>query len=92
MATLESVTEELERVEVRDKVDEDERSDSDPAATLRTQFSVFAKFGDTAADGKTIKLSQSDKWFRQAGLFAREAAAKSITTTDTGIAFKKVAK
>ena len=88
MATLESVTEELERVEVRDKVDEDERSDSDPAATLRTQFSVFAKFGDTAADGKTIKLSQSDKWFRQAGLITREA----ITTTDTGIAFKKVSK
>ena len=91
MATLESVTEELERVEVRDKVDEDERSDSDPAATLRTQFSVFAKFGDTAADGKTIKLSQSDKWFRQAGLITRDAR-DSITTTDTGIAFKKVAK
>ena len=88
MATLESVTEELERVEVRDKVDEDEKSDP---ATLRTQFSVFAKFGDTAADGKTIKLSQSDKWFRQAGLITRDAR-DSITTTDTGIAFKKVAK
>ena len=89
MATLESVTEELERVEVRDKVDEDEKSDP---ATLRTQFSVFAKFGDTAADGKTIKLSQSDKWFRQAGLITRETAANTITTTDTGIAFKKVSK
>ena len=89
MATLESVTEELERVEVRDKVDDDERSDP---ATLRTQFAVFAKFGDTAADGKTIKLSQSDKWFRQAGLITREAAANTFTTTDTGIAFKKVSK
>ena len=85
MTTLESVTEELERVEVRDKVDDDEKADP---ATLRTQFSVFAKFGDTAADGKTIKLSQSDKWFKQAGLITREA----ITTTDTGIAFKKVSK
>ena len=89
MTTLESVTEELESVEVRDKVDDDERPDP---ATLRTQFAVFAKFGDTAADGKTIKLSQSDKWFRQAGLITREAAANTFTTTDTGIAFKKVSK
>ena len=89
MTSLESVTEELESVEVRDKVDDDEKADP---ATLRTQFSVFAKFGDTAADGKTIKLSQSDKWFRQAGLITREAAANTFTTTDTGIAFKKVSK
>ena len=88
MTSLESVTEELEVMEVRDKVDDDEKPD---LATLRTQFSVFAKFGDTAADGKTIKLSQSDKWFRQAGLITRDAR-DSITTTDTGIAFKKVAK
>ena len=90
MTTLESVTEELENMEVRDKVDHDEKSD--PAPTLRTQFSVFAKFGDTAADGKTIKLSQSDKWFRQAGLISRQAVTNTITTTDTGIAFKKVSK
>ena len=88
MTTLESVTEELENMEVRDKVDEK----SDPAPTLRTQFSVFAKFGDTAADGKTIKMSQSDKWFRQAGLISRQAVTNTITTTDTGIAFKKVSK
>jgi len=55
---------------------------------LRSQFSQFAKFGDTAADGKTIKLSQSDKWFRQAAVITKE----TITTTDTGIAFKKVSK
>ena len=89
MTTLESVTEELESVEVRDKVDDDEKPD--PIITLRTQFSMFAKFGDTAADGKSIKLSQSDKWFRQAGLITREAGSL-ISTTDTGIAFKKVSK
>ena len=92
MTTLESVTEELESMEVRDKVDDDEKPDRpDPIATLRTQFSMFAKFGDTAADGKSIKLSQSDKWFRQAGLITREAGSP-ISTTDTGIAFKKVSK
>ena len=89
MTTLESVTEELESMEVRDKVDDDEKPD--PIITLRTQFSMFAKFGDTAADGKSIKLSQSDKWFRQAGLITREAGSP-ISTTDTGIAFKKVSK
>ena len=34
-------------------------------AELVEQFSLFSKFGDKTADGKTIKLSQSDKWFRQ---------------------------
>lgn len=29
---------------------------------LLGQFRAFAKFGDTKADGKTISLSQSDKW------------------------------
>merc|ERR1719356_665508 len=55
---------------------------------LKDQFKLFAKFGDKAADGSTIKLSQSDKWFKQAGVIQ----AKGITTTDTGIAFRKVAK
>lgn len=55
---------------------------------LKEQFEAFAKFGDKAADGKTIKLSQSDKWFKQ----AKVIDGKKITTTDTGIAFKKISK
>ena len=56
---------------------------------LRTKFALFSKFGDKAADGKTIKLSQSDKWFKQAGVIS---AKGGLSTTDTGIAFKKVSK
>ena len=50
--------EEEEKVEVK-KVEEVDK------ALLRDQFALFSKFGDKSADGKTIKLSQSDKWFRQ---------------------------
>ena len=62
-------------------------SSSDKAA-LKEQFESFAKFGDKSADGKTIKLSQSDKWFKQANVID----GKKITTTDTGIAFRKISK
>ncbi len=62
------------------------QEDSEP--TLVEQFEAFAKFGDKAADGKTIKLSQSDKWFKQ----AKVIDGKKITTTDTGIAFRKTSK
>jgi hypothetical protein len=55
---------------------------------LKETFESFAKFGDKAADGKTIKLSQSDKWFKQ----AKVIDGKKITTIDTGIAFKKISK
>ena len=55
---------------------------------LKEQFEAFAKFGDKQADGKTIKLSQSDKWFKQ----AKVIDGKKITTTDTGIAFRKISK
>ena len=41
-----------------------------------------------SSDGTTIKLSQSDKWFKQAGLFK----SRGITTTDTGIVYKKISK
>ncbi|CAG9772776.1 unnamed protein product [Ceutorhynchus assimilis] len=51
---------------------------------LKEQFVSFAKFGDTKADGKTITLTQIDKWFKQAQVFD-----KKLTTTDTGIAFGK---
>ena len=57
-------------------------------AALREQFEAFSKFGDKSADGKTIKLSQSDKWFKQ----AKVIDGKKITTTDTGIAFRKISK
>lgn len=57
-------------------------------AALKEQFEAYSKFGDKAADGKTIKLSQSDKWFKQ----AKVIDGKKITTTDTGIAFRKISK
>ena len=57
-------------------------------AALKEQFEAFGKFGDKAADGKTIKLSQSDKWFKQ----AKVIDGKKISTTDTAIAFRKISK
>merc|ERR1712018_452512 len=57
-------------------------------AALKEQFEAFAKFGDKPADGKSIKLSQSDKWFKQ----AKVIDPKKISTTDTGIAFRKISK
>lgn len=55
------------------------------AASLKEQFKLFSKFGDIKSDGKLITLSQSDKWMKQAGVID-----KKITTTDTGIHFKKL--
>lgn len=52
---------------------------------LKEQFRAFSKFGDVKSDGKLISLSQSDKWMKQAGVFD-----KKITTTDSGIHFKKL--
>jgi hypothetical protein len=54
------------------------------ANSLKEQFKAFSKFGDTKSDGKLITLSQSDKWMKQA-----KVIDKKITTTDTGIHFKK---
>ena len=73
---------------------EEDKAEADKAAPpvskkeLKEQFEAFAKFGDKAADGKTIKLSQSDKWFKQ----AKVIDPKMISTTDTGIAFRKISK
>ena len=53
---LESVTEELENVDIDD--DDEEEEEEIPAPDpklLKSQFRLFAKFGDTAADGNTIK-------------------------------------
>lgn len=54
-------------------------------AVFREQFKAFSKFGDTKSDGKHLTLSQSDKWMKQA-----KVIDKKITTTDTGIHFKKL--
>nr|BAN21026.1 conserved hypothetical protein [Riptortus pedestris] len=53
--------------------------------TFQSQFQLFSKFGDRESDGRHIKLSQSDKWMRQ----AKVIDGKKITSTDTGICFKK---
>lgn len=34
--------------------------------SIKAQFVLFSKFGDTKSDGKHITLSQSDKWMKQA--------------------------
>ncbi|XP_044254984.1 tubulin polymerization-promoting protein homolog [Tribolium madens] len=52
--------------------------------SLEQQFVNFSKFGDTKSDGKTITLTQIDKWLKQA-----QVIGKKITTTDTGICFNK---
>lgn len=53
---------------------------------FQEQFKAFSKFGDGKSDGKQITLTQSDKWMKQAKVFDN----KKITTTDTGIHFKKL--
>lgn len=55
------------------------------SGTFLSSFKAFSKFGDTKSDGKNITLSQSDKWMKQ----AKVIDGKKITTTDTGIYFKK---
>lgn len=60
-------------------------SPAEGAGSFKDQFKAFSKFGDVKSDGKLITLSQSDKWMKQAGVID-----KKITTTDTGIHFKKL--
>lgn len=57
---------------------------TEPGSFL-ANFKAFSKFGDIKSDGKLITLSQSDKWMKQ----AKVIDGKKITTTDTGIYFKK---
>jgi len=85
-------TEKVEKADVAEpksteKVEKADVAEPDKALLL-SQFEAFSKFGDKAADGKTIKLSQSDKWFKQAGVIA----PKGVSTTDTDIAFRKISK
>lgn len=61
-------------------------NESDSPASFEECFKAFSKFGDTKSDGKLITLSQSDKWMKQ----AKVIDGKKITTTDTGIYFKKL--
>jgi hypothetical protein len=56
------------------------------APSFKAQFKAFSKFGDTKSDGRNLTLSQSDKWMKQ----AKVIDGKKITTTDTGIYFKKL--
>ncbi|EFN72070.1 TPPP family protein CG4893 [Camponotus floridanus] len=55
------------------------------SGSFLANFKAFSKFGDPKSDGKLITLSQSDKWMKQ----AKVIDGKKITTTDTGIYFKK---
>lgn len=58
------------------------------ALTFEELFKVYAKFGDCKSIGDAITLSNSDKWFKQ----AKVIDGKKITTTDTGIVWKQIAK
>lgn len=51
---------------------------------FKKAFEAFSKFGAAESDGKSITLSQSDKWMKQAKVFDSK-----LTTTDTAIHFKK---
>jgi len=53
---------------------------STESGSFLASFKAFSKFGDPL-----ITLSQSDKWMKQ----AKVIDGKKITTTDTGIYFKK---
>ncbi|GBL92188.1 TPPP family protein CG45057 [Araneus ventricosus] len=55
--------------------------------SFKDQFKLFAKFGDCKSTGEAITLSNSDKWMKQA-----KVIDKKLTTTDTGIYYKMVAK
>ncbi|CAG2115955.1 unnamed protein product [Medioppia subpectinata] len=57
-------------------------------ANFEELFKIFAKFGDPKGVGDCITLSNSDKWFKQ----AKVIDGKKITTVDTGIYFKQIAK
>lgn len=61
---------------------------SESTESFASLFKIFAKFGDSKSAGDAITLSNSDKWFKQAKIID----GKTITTTDTGIYFKQVAK
>lgn len=53
-------------------------------ATLQDVFRAYASMGDTKSAGKTISLTNSDKWLKQAKIIGNK-----ISTVDTGNAFRK---
>merc|ERR1719312_1089203 len=55
---------------------------------LRDRFQLYSMVGDRLSDGTSIRLSQSDKWFKEAGIIDKEG----FSTTDTDIAFRKISK
>lgn len=57
-------------------------------SSFEQNFRAFAKFGECKSTGDAITLTNSDKWFKQ----AKVIDGKKITTVDTGIYFKKIAK
>lgn len=81
-APTEAVTKDVEKL----KIENGGTQSPEPAVTFEENFKNFAKFGDPKSDGKQITLSNSDKWMKQ----AKVIDGKKITTTDTGIYFKKL--
>lgn len=82
-AVTEAVANEVEQL----KIENGTAPSPEPSTvTFESNFKVFAKFGDPKSDGKHITLFNSDKWMKQ----AKVIDGKTITTTDTGIYFKKL--
>ena len=64
------------------------RTSSMASSYLYHQFELFSKFGGSGSHESQIKLSQSDKWLRQ----AKVIDSWNVTTTDTAIAFRKISR
>jgi hypothetical protein len=85
-ATMAPVTNEVTNLKIEDTpTSSTPNSPGSESSNFLTSFKAFSKFGDPKSDGKLITLSQSDKWMKQ----AKVIDGKKITTTDTGIYFKK---
>ncbi|XP_012226072.1 tubulin polymerization-promoting protein homolog isoform X2 [Linepithema humile] len=86
-AAIASVTNEATNLKIDDNSTNSTSSSpgGNESGSFLTSFKAFSKFGDLKSDGKLITLSQSDKWMKQ----AKVIDGKKITTTDTGIYFKK---
>jgi len=85
-ATVAPVTNEVTNLKIEDTpTSSTPSSPGSESSTFLTSFKAFSKFGEPKSDGKLITLSQSDKWMKQ----AKVIDGKKITTTDTGIYFKK---
>lgn len=74
----------IENGEVKTGTGDTAPASAEKTITFKERFKQFSKFGDTKSDGRMITLSQSDKWMKQA-----KVIDKKVTTTDTGIYFKK---